>query len=64
MKNYDTFIIGKGPAGVSSAIYLAQAGYTCALCGLEDSALVKAESIENYYGIEKISGRELFEIGV
>lgn len=27
-------------------------------------ALKKAENIENYYGIEKISGKELHDIGI
>ena len=59
----DVIIIGKGPAGVSSALYTARAGLTTCVVGTDKSALKKAERIENYYGFESISGQELLQYG-
>lgn len=65
MKNYDVIVIGMGPAGVSAALYTHRAGMNTLVIGGENSALMKAEKIDNYYGISKsTSGRELFEAGV
>lgn len=63
MANFDCIVIGKGPAGISTAIYVVTAGNTCMVVGGEASALVRAESISNYYGIDGISGPELFRRG-
>lgn len=61
---YDVIIIGSGPAGISSAIYLKRAKKNILIISKGDSALNKAEKIENYYGIKSISGKELYNIGI
>jgi thioredoxin reductase (NADPH) len=65
MKNYDTVIIGKGPAGISAALYTVRGGIKTLLIGSDKSYLAKAEKIENYYGFPNgISGKELLSNGI
>ena len=61
---YDSIIIGKGPAGISAAIYLKRYGYNPLVIGKDGGALEKAHLIENYYGIDSISGNDLIENGI
>lgn len=62
---YDVIIIGSGPAGVSAAIYAKRRKLEVLVISKKDSALAKAEVIENYYGFEKgISGKELYQNGI
>lgn len=64
MKQYDVIIIGKGPAGISAALYTGRANLNTLVIGADGSALMKASKIENYYGFElPISGRQLLEAG-
>ena len=61
---FDVVVIGAGPAGLSAAIYLARANLkVLVLDNPKEGALKKAEVIENYFGIESISGKELIKIG-
>ncbi len=60
---YDTAIIGKGPAGITAAIYLKRANLNPVIIGKDFGALEKAGKIENYYGVMPISGLELAKIG-
>lgn len=61
----DVIIIGKGPAGISAAIYLKRAGIDVLVIGKGFGALEKSEKIENFYGLEEpLSGRELVEKGI
>lgn len=66
MKNiYDIIIVGMGPAGVSAALYAHRAGADVLVIGSDSNALMKAEKIDNYYGIPKgTSGEKLFETGI
>ena len=61
---FDVVIIGSGPAGISAAIYLKRAKKNIIIISNGKSSLEKAEKIENYYGIESISGKELYEVGI
>ena len=57
---FNAIVIGKGPAGITAAIYLARAKYSVAVIAADYGALARTERIENYYGFEKgVSGREL-----
>jgi len=61
----DVIVIGKGPAGISAAIYLKRANIDVLVIGKGKGSLEKAETIENYYGfVEPISGTELLDRGI
>ncbi len=61
---YDIIIIGKGPAGVSAALYAVRSGLSVCIIAKDYGALEKAESIENYYGLQTaVPGIELAENG-
>ena len=61
----DVIIIGAGPAGVSAALYTIRGGLETTVITSGESALEKAEKIENYYGFpEPISGKELLSRGI
>lgn len=59
--NYDVAIIGSGPAGITSAIYLRRAGFSVVI--IEKDApggqILKTSVVENYPGFEKIDGPSL-----
>ena len=58
----EIIIIGGGPAGVSAALYTVRAGHITRILQRDDGALMQADTVENYYGIEApLSGRELHE---
>ena len=62
---YDVIVIGKGPAGITSAIYAKRAGLNILVIGKGIGALEKTDKIENYYGFEKpIEGKKLVEHGI
>ena len=61
---YDSIIVGKGPAGITAAIYLKRAGYNCVVIGKDGGNLIKNSKIQNYYGIEEITGEELLLKGI
>lgn len=63
--NYDSIIIGKGPAGISAGLYIKRAGKNVLIIGKDGGTLEKAEAIDNYYGFSKtISGKELIRSGI
>jgi len=57
-------IIGSGPAGISAAIYIKRANIPVMIITNHKSSLVKAKSVENYYGTGKISGENLYYQGI
>lgn len=62
---FDVIVIGKGPAGMSCAIYTTRANLKTLVIGKSDSMLLKADKIENYYGfVDPIDGKELLGKGV
>ena len=62
---HDVIIIGKGPAGISAALYTIRANLNTLILGHGNGALAKAERIENYYGLpQPVSGTELIRQGV
>ena len=61
---YDVIIIGSGPAGISAGIYLKRAKKNVLIISKGKGALEKAERIDNYYGFESISGKDLYNIGI
>lgn len=59
---YDFVIIGGGPAGYSAAIYAARYNLKTIVLSREPGGMIaEAHSVENYPGIESISGMELAE---
>ena len=60
----DVVIVGKGPAGISAALYLKRANYNPLVIGNSLGALDNDTLIENYYGFESITGKELIEKGI
>lgn len=61
---YDTIIIGSGPCGITTAIYLKRYGYSPLIIAKDNGALEKASLIENYYGLGSISGHDLAMAGI
>ncbi len=58
-------IIGSGPAGITTGIYLQRAKIDNIVVTNNQGTLKKADLIENYYGFEKpILGSELMEKGI
>lgn len=65
MQNYETIIIGTGPAGLSAAIYTSRANIKTIIIGKQqESQLWKVQAIENYFGIESKQGKNLLVKGI
>lgn len=62
MEKYDVIIVGKGPAGISAALYTARANLKTLVIGGGNSALAKAGQIENYFGFDgPVKGEQLLK---
>ncbi len=62
---YDVIILGGGPAGVSASLYCKRANKNVLIIYSDDSGLLKAHKIDNYYGFEDgISGEDLYNAGI
>ncbi|MDD4607311.1 MAG: FAD-dependent oxidoreductase [Patescibacteria group bacterium] len=60
MSQYDLIIIGTGPAGLSAAVYAARYQINFLLIGqLPGGLITESPLVENYLGIQSISGFEL-----
>ena len=57
-------IIGAGPAGATLAIYLKRYNIDSTVIENGKSNLLLAKEIENYYGIDSISGQDLYNDGL
>ncbi len=57
---YDIIIVGAGPAGLTSALYALRAGKKVLVLDAKayGGKIINANKIENYPGIENISGYE------
>ena len=61
----DAIVIGAGPAGISSALYLKRANLDVLVLYHGESQLQKAHKIDNYYGFaDGISGNDLYKEGI
>jgi len=62
---YDVIIIGKGPAGISAALYTARANLRTLVISKDWGNLRKAEKVHNYYGADtETTGMDILESGV
>lgn len=62
---YDVIILGGGPAGVSASLYCKRANKKVLIIYSEESGLMKAQKIDNYYGFQDgISGEDLYNAGI
>lgn len=59
--DYNTIVIGAGPAGLSASLYLKRAGLSVLLIDKDapGGQMLKTSNIENYLGFESINGAEL-----
>jgi thioredoxin reductase (NADPH) len=66
MLQYDSLIIGCGPAGIQASIYLGRLGLRTVVIGKkEGSRLLWAHTIENYFGFpDGIDGLSLLDKGI
>lgn len=63
-KLYDVLIVGKGPAGISAALYALRANLSVAIVAKDAGALSRAHLISNYYGLEApVPGADLEKRG-
>ena len=63
-KVYDLVIIGSGPAGLTAAIYAKRAGLDFVILKDKyslDSQIVNTYEIDNYTGIQKTTGQDLYD---
>ncbi len=60
----DVIIIGTGPAAITAGIYARRSNLDVLIIGLDESALMKAKQIDNYYGMPRISGMSLYQAGI
>lgn len=62
--DFDVLIVGKGPAGISAALYALRANLSVLIVAKDFGALERAHAIANYYGLESpLSGGELARRG-
>jgi thioredoxin reductase (NADPH) len=62
-QEFDTIIVGAGPAGLAAGIYARRAGLSCALLekGVPGGQVLTSPVIENYPGFPEIQGMKLMD---
>ncbi len=60
---YDVAIIGKGPAGMTAAIYFGRANKKTIIFGKKNEIWNKSVIINNYFGVGEIDGESLMKKG-
>ena len=63
-KIYDLVIIGSGPAGLTASIYAKRAGLDFVILKDKyslDSQIVNTYEVDNYTGLSKVTGQELYD---
>ncbi len=61
---YDCVIIGAGPGGLQAAIYLARYNREVLVVDRGGGRTTLARKVENYFGIQSISGKDIIDIGI
>lgn len=62
--DFDLVVIGKGPAGISAALYALRANLSVLIVAKDYGALERAHAIANYYGLETpLAGGDLARRG-
>jgi thioredoxin reductase (NADPH) len=61
--DFDVVIIGRGPAGLQAAIHAARKKVKVAVLGHPEASGLNRAEVENYLGIDRISGKELLAKG-
>ncbi len=62
--DYDVVIVGCGPAGLQAAIHAARTKVKVALIGRPEGSGLNRAEVENYFGIDLMSGKELLARGI
>jgi len=63
-KEFDAAIVGSGPAGLQTAIYLARGKHSVLVIGNpQASGLALAHKVENYFGVKTITGPQIMDAG-
>lgn len=60
----DAIIIGCGPAGISTALYLRKLNHDVLIIGKDSGNLTKYDIIDNFYGHDRITGDKLIQKGI
>ena len=62
---FDVLVIGRGPAGLSAAIYAVRSGLSVLVVAKDDGQIAKADKVDNYFGFAEVtSGPELQKSGL
>lgn len=61
---YDVIVLGMGPAGLAAAVAACGRNKTVLVIGnhWEDSPLARAEQVDNYLGLPRMTGKEMLQV--
>lgn len=63
MEEYDLIVIGRGPAGITSAIYAKRGNLNVLVIGKDKGLMESIGEVENYYAAGKTTGNEIQQNG-